>query len=65
MAVARGKRGRDSHAESADGEDMDEASGVAFAASGLPREHVRALQSALFELGECRRLLEVALDQNA
>jgi DNA-binding transcriptional MerR regulator len=65
MAVARGKRGRDSHAESADGEDMDEVSGVPVAASGLPREHVRALQSALFELGECRRLLEVALGQNA
>jgi hypothetical protein len=31
----------------------------------LPREDVRRLQSALFELGECRRLLEAALGENS
>lgn len=31
----------------------------------LSREELRRLQATLFELGECRRLLDVALDQKA
>lgn len=31
----------------------------------LSREEVRRLQATLFELGECRRLLDAALDQKA
>jgi DNA-binding transcriptional MerR regulator len=37
---------------------------LAVPASELPREDVRRLQAALFELGECRRLLDAALGEN-
>ena len=38
---------------------------VAPSATGLTREEVRRLQSALHELGECRRLLDDALKDEA
>jgi DNA-binding transcriptional MerR regulator len=34
-------------------------------ANDLSREELRRLQATLFELGECRRLLDAALDQKA
>jgi DNA-binding transcriptional MerR regulator len=38
---------------------------TAAAAKGLAREDLRKLQAALQELGECRKLLDAALQQNA
>jgi DNA-binding transcriptional MerR regulator len=46
----------------------DEAPGAAATGAGtqaLPREDARRLQSALHELGECRRLIEAALKDEA
>jgi DNA-binding transcriptional MerR regulator len=38
---------------------------IPTAGNDLSREEVRRLQATLFELGECRRLLDAALDQKA
>jgi DNA-binding transcriptional MerR regulator len=37
----------------------------AVAGGDLPREDIRRLQAALFELGECRRLLDAPLGENS
>jgi DNA-binding transcriptional MerR regulator len=37
----------------------------AVSGGDLPREDIRRLQAALFELGECRRLLDAAVGENS
>jgi DNA-binding transcriptional MerR regulator len=37
----------------------------AISSGDLPREDIRRLQAALFELGECRRLLDAPLGENS
>jgi DNA-binding transcriptional MerR regulator len=46
--------------------DSSEASAEpAVSSRDLPREDMRRLQAALFELGECRRLLDAAVDEDS
>src|SRR5581483_3037024 len=52
-------------AQAAPADRPQETAPQALSATGLTREDVRRLQSALHELGECRRLLEEALKDDA
>lgn len=65
VPAGRSKRARGSHSADPVHENSEDGPGSSFAAGELPREHLSALRSALFELGECRRLLDAALAQNS